>query len=147
MWGRVWGKTCVCSKNGIDIKGLFFRFDSSPATTALLNERYRRSLVPMSLHGRPYRRAAKRGRLAEGQRKNPLIHRRSCFRRNCDKRGGPAVLANSAPKSGSASAGSGREISRGGACPQQSLDDCARRSRRGRSIAASLTVIRYENQP
>ncbi len=35
MWGRVWGRTCVCSKNGIDIKGLFFRFDSSPATTAL----------------------------------------------------------------------------------------------------------------
>ena len=32
MWGRVWGKVCLCSKNRIDIKGIFFRFDSSPAT-------------------------------------------------------------------------------------------------------------------
>ena len=33
MWGRVWGKICLCSKNRIDIKALFCRFDSSPATT------------------------------------------------------------------------------------------------------------------
>ena len=32
MWGRVWGRIYLCFKNRIDIKGLFFRFESSPAT-------------------------------------------------------------------------------------------------------------------